>query len=1084
MLWILTGTDRVSLSISVFEQINRNTARGFEGQVLIVPEQFSHETERNLCQNCGDTISRYAEVLSFSRLSDRVAAYYGGIAQDYLDKGGQLLTMAYAAEQVSSRIKLYASVLRKPEYLCDLLRMIEEFRSYCLEPSDLFRASKKMEGRFSQKLEELALLYEAYLAACMNGKADPSDRLIRLRNTLAESDWAAGRIVYLDGFSDFTGAELDVLERLICQAKDVYVTVAVSGALSDISESSNHTVRELQRIAERFQVEIKWICNSGSMERDPAVQRVLTSLFQHTSVSAEQSDSIQLRSFRSIDQECRLVVQTIKSLLQQGERCRDISIACTDPASYLLPLRSAMGAAKLPVYFSGENDLIDSPVIHAVTAAVDAACGSMDYDDFTVYLKSWLPELDPDTCDRLDNYAFQWSISGKQWEAEWTLHPRGFGELWNETDWEDLRQLNLAKEQAFGNLFVLRRAIFRAKTVEEMVFALYEYFEAVRLRGRLEEQTNRLLAQGQMQKAQEISQIYEVLCQSLEQLWLISGQSVKTPEDFSNLYRLLLTQYKIGTIPAGLDQIHVSDLPDLRHRVTKHLFVLGCSDGLLPAYRTSEGILTDLERLKLLQNGITIAPSRADQMDLELERISAALYSAQKSLWLSYVGDQPAWLFRRACAMYPDSFRFCSEDVFLDVPSLAAWRIRNRDTRVLDIPDLGTIEENLRSLRAYSFSRLAPDTVRGLYGKDIYLSASRIDKYASCRFAFFLAYGMKAKPRKRAQMDPSIFGTFVHAVLENVVQRVMDAEGFRQIPQEKLLQIAMEEINDYVELHFPEQAERSAYLFGRSKTEILDIVMDLGEELRNSLFQPVCCELEFSSEGLLPSVEIQGEQASCRISGFVDRVDLYEDESKTYVRVVDYKTGKKDFDYTDILNGVGLQMLIYLFALRQYGGALFRKSSLEPAGVLYVPARKEYTLTMPFPDDLTVAHEHQEERRRKGLIRSDPQILAAMEANPETPVYMPYEMGRNGLKGNLADHRQMILLERHVLRTLANMADQIAGGDVTPNPMIRGQYGSCRYCDYVAVCHKDFAEHQERTLAATSAEKFWDKLEQEEAKHG
>ena len=138
--------------------------------------------------------------------------------------------------------------------------------------------------------------------------------------------------------------------------------------------------------------------------------------------------------------------QAVKTMLQQGERCRNISIACTDPSAYLLPLRSAMQAAGIPVYFAGENNLIDSPVIHAVTSAVDAACGTMDYEELVVYLKSWLPELEPEACDCLDNYAFRWGISGKQWETEWTLHPRGFGELWTESDLEDIRTINMQKE--------------------------------------------------------------------------------------------------------------------------------------------------------------------------------------------------------------------------------------------------------------------------------------------------------------------------------------------------------------------------------------------------------------------------------------------------------------------------------------------------------------------------------------------------------------------------------------------------------------------------------------------------------------
>ena len=225
MLTILTGRDRTVLTQAVFSKIKEQADMGVSGQVLIVPEQFSHEAERRLCEIGGDTISRFAEVLSLSRLSDRLSAVYGGAARGYLDKGGQLLTMALAAEQVSSRIKLFAAVLRKPEFLSDLVKMVGEFQSYCLQPEMLLETAKNMEGQFSQKLEELGLLYEAYLAVCANTAADPSDKLNRLTAMLADHDWMDGRVVYIDGFSDFTGAELAVLELLLLGCGQVYLTL-------------------------------------------------------------------------------------------------------------------------------------------------------------------------------------------------------------------------------------------------------------------------------------------------------------------------------------------------------------------------------------------------------------------------------------------------------------------------------------------------------------------------------------------------------------------------------------------------------------------------------------------------------------------------------------------------------------------------------------------------------------------------------------------------------------------------------------------------------------------------------------------
>ena len=225
MLRIWTGADRTILTNAIFAKIDESAKSGVTDQILIVPEQFSHEAERKLCLTCGNAISRFAEVLSLSRLSDRLAAAYGGAARKYLDKGGRLLAMALAAEQVSSRIKLFSSVLRKPEFLSELVAMVDEFQSYCLRPEALLDAASAVEGQFAQKLEELGLLFEAYLAVCANIESDPADKLARLAELLSEYEWVNGRIVYIDGFSDFTGAELEVLRLLIMGCKDVYLTL-------------------------------------------------------------------------------------------------------------------------------------------------------------------------------------------------------------------------------------------------------------------------------------------------------------------------------------------------------------------------------------------------------------------------------------------------------------------------------------------------------------------------------------------------------------------------------------------------------------------------------------------------------------------------------------------------------------------------------------------------------------------------------------------------------------------------------------------------------------------------------------------
>ena len=1083
MLTLVTGADRISLSETALQHIKKNAYKNGGKWILVVPEQFSFEAERTLCEIGGDAITRYAEVLSFSRLSDRVAATVGGAASTYLDKGGQLMTMALAAEQVVSRIKLYAAVLRKPEFLQDMIRMINELKSCCMEPRDLLAAADKAQGQLAQKLHELGLLYEAYLAVCSNGKADPADKLLRLMQSIAECSWLQTTNIYFDGFFDYTGVELNIIEELMKVSPEVRINIPTGENGSVMHAAAQRTALQLQKIARQNMVEIAEDRVQVESHKQEEIRKLLSHMFSYTDSLPVESKCIKLMVCASVEEECRAAAHEVKTLLSQGARCRDISVACTDMQRYEIPLRNAFLRADLPVYYAGERGLLSKPVVTAVVNSLFAAVGAMDYEDVSLYLKSGFVDLEPEHCDRLDNYAYIWNISGSKWETDWTFHPRGFAEVMTAEDEALLAQLNEDRKRAIAPLVQMRRRLQRAGNTADMVLALYGFMEDVSLQQRLQERAENCAERGDGQAAQELVQIYEIMVTSLEQMWLTLGQSVRTPDDFARLYFSVLTQYQVATIPAGLDQIHVSDLPDLRNRKVKHLLVLGASDGSFPSYKTTEGLLTEEDRLYLQEKGLTIAPGRADQMDLELSKIYFALFSAQDSVCFSYSGDQPAWLFRRAAMRYPDAL-VQPQEIVLNADELAAWRLRWNDTSACDLQEVTRRQAELDKLRDYTFTPLQEETVYGLYGMPISLSPSKIDKFASCQFAFFLNYGLKAKRRKQAKLDQPAFGTFVHAVLENTILRVNDKGGMECVSKEEILDIATEEIKRYADELFPEQAKRESYLFNRSRQEVLDIVLDLWEELRVSAFQPAFCELKFMDGEMLPAVQISGKKAQCSVIGMVDRVDFFRDKERTYARVVDYKTGVKDFDYTDILNGAGLQMLIYLFALQTAGKQINHGEPLYPAGVLYLPAKREYPLTEPMPEDETVNMKHREGKRRKGLILSEEHVLAAMEEDPQDPKYMPYKNGRNGLKGDLATQQQMKMLERHVMRSIAQTADQISTGEITPNPVVRGQYGACKYCDYKTVCHRDLGTQEERLLANTSAEKFWQKLEQEEKEHG
>ena len=333
-------------------------------------------------------------------------------------------------------------------------------------------------------------------------------------------------------------------------------------------------------------------------------------------------------------------------------------------------------------------------------------------------------------------------------------------------------------------------------------------------------------------------------------------------------------------------------------------------------------------------------------------------------------------------------------------------------------------------------------------------------------------------------MDPAEFGTYVHAVLENTARTIKGMGGFQKVSLEDTLAIAEKFSDEYAAEHFAQlDSERITYLFKRNTQELGMVVRELWEELQESQFQPQDFEVNFGSEEGLPPIAFRGREMSAVLRGFVDRVDTWANGKTTYYRIVDYKTGRKDFDYCDVFNGVGLQMLLYLFALQESGSTVVGDHSI-PAGVQYFPARAPYVSA----DGRLTGEDADKERgkdwKRKGLLLKDEQVLQAMEPS-ENPKRLCYTTRKDGnLVGDLADREQLKMLKAYVFKILGKMVDEIASGKVEANPYTRGtSHSACDYCPYGAVCHKDHVEGR-RNYKTMKPERFWDEIGKELGTNG
>lgn len=1092
MLHLLLSTDWTACRDEILARISRDVQEEKGGRILMVPELISHETERRLCAAAGDTASRFAEVLSFTRLGRRVSENMEEPAAECLDGGGRLVAMAAAARSVPQELRAFGSVATNPEFLAQIIDAVDEFKRCCISAGDLMTAAEKTEGRLSEKLKELSLLTAAYDAICQNGRRDPREQETVLLEQMADGDFAENHVFYIDGFPDFTRQHMQILEHLIRFSPQVTISIncpadrILTGDMSGDDfvglafEKAHATAMEILRIARTAGV----ACRVEALAPNPTpLEPVRQKLFQG-SLEGVALEEVKVLRADGVYDECVAAAERIMELVRGGCRFRDIVLVCGDVAGYKPQMEMVFARYGIPLYLSGTEDILDKSVVVTVLAALDAALGGFDRGDTLRYLRSILSPLDPDTCDLVENYACTWAIRGNRWTQAWTNHPRGLQDEWQDRDTALLERLNEARRQAVEPLDDLRRGFAEARNLGDQVRAIYDFLVRIRLSDRLDRLAQELDEAGDNRGAQILNQLWEILLGAMEQLYDVLGKTVWDSDSFIRLFRLLLSQYDVGTIPPVLDSVQAGQASAMRCHQQKHLILLGGQEGNLPGYTGSTGLLTDQERDQLRRMDLPLTGGSLEGIQAEFAEIYGVFCGAEETVTVCYSGGQPSFVTRRLTAMAggeerPETRLAAAQADAKEAGAYLAARSARDAAQRLGIAE--AFDEICRR-RGYTLGTVAREHIEGLYGRILKLSASQVDTQAECRLRYFLQYGLRARERKEAAIDPAEFGTYVHDVLEKTVAQIMELGGFQNVTLEQTQQMAAAHSDAYAEKRFSVlSTERLDYLFRRNRRELEVIVEELWRELSVSGFQPAGVEVKFGEGGLYPEIGLPGRSMKAYLRGFVDRVDTWKWRDQDYYRVVDYKTGKKDFDYCDILSGVGLQMLLYLFALEK-GGSLVGDRP-QAAGVQYFSARAPYVSIDGREDEDKLQKERKKNRRHKGLLLREQHVLEAMEPRPKPegrwdPQWLccKVDSGEN-LVGDLANRQQLRLLEEFVMEKLGSIVDEIASGDVTPNPYTRGSsHNACSFCPFGAVCH-DAEVPGRRNREAVSAERFWDEIE-------
>ena len=1001
MIKIIYGRAGAGKTARIYEEIRRLTEKKKGGTVLIVPEQYSHECERELCSICGDSLSLFAEVLSFTGLARKISSELGGMNASYLDKGGRLLCMALAAKNTGGKLKSFKTAAYSPRTQNALLAAVDFLKAGCITTEKLLDASESCGGELGEKLRDLCLVSEAYDAVVSKGRADPGDALLELAEKLSRSSLGPENEFFADGFTDFTGAELQVLEALV--KKGVNLTVCLTAdSLREgdpVFTLSRLAAARLEEMAAEAKTEFETVFAEGGGNG------FADRLFFRDSEGGKPGGAAEIYRAGSPAGECELAAAKCLELVRTtGCRWRDIAVACRGFEDYAPLLEASFERAGIPLFTTEREPISSKPLPAMITYAYDIVQGGWNSEDIAALLGTGLAPLSFEETVKLTKKLASERIRGEE-KPLWLLR--------------------------------FEKDTKAARTAAEQAEALAELLKNMKL--------EKTLA-SKAEENPEYLQLWEIVISALEQIYSVLGDAPMNTEEFAALFNLVISKYDVGLIPVGLDRVSAGDFGKMRRRNLKHLIIIGASEDRLPRISGEEGIFTEDEKETLAALGFSGAGSGEGELWREFMLIYNCVSLPKERLIISCSGE-PSFVFERAKKL------FSLEEKSFEQESLNRARLK-----LLEKEKPGSrqeLEERGKSARG----RLSELGVENLYRQNMRISASKADSYFSCKFAYFCRYGLGAKEWEKEEFTAQEFGTFTHDILQHVAEEAEKRGGFRNMDNDRVEKTARERMERYVEEKLEglkNKTDRYIWLFRRLEEDVVLIAIDTAEELRKSLFVPEEFEFDFSKPENCPPIALGEGEAAFTLSGIADRIDSYEKDGLKYYRVVDYKTGKKDFSFRDVYYGLGMQMLLYLYGLQ------LRDENARGAGVMYVPARNEFAKMDSPPESREEAEEQRhKELKRSGMMLADGEIAEAWEQGEEK-LYSPSA-------GNSVNSEELELVYAHVKKKLSQMAEEIKQGRIDADPYVKGSADTaCRFCPYLSICRFRDGENGESFRALES----------------
>lgn len=1081
---------------------------GCEDLLLVVPEQFSFTAERSMLELLGPVdCNRVEVVMSFSHIAETVRKEYGSEKLSEIGNAEKILLMSMAINQVSEKIEFFSRRVKSKGFVNEMISLCDEFKQNALSPESALEFCTNLESSsLKKKLSEVSLILESYDALMKNRFSDPFDTLTRLYETLGEYKFFENKTIVIDGFYSFSRQELKIIERMISQAKDVFVTVCTDKIFASFDEDYDvfsyprKTAKQVIDIAKRYNKEVKAI---EAQNKDKKVSEEIKFLEKNIfraekEINENETKDIEIISAKNIESECKFVALTVKKLLREGKvRSRDIAIVSRDGGEYDTEIKDALKKYSVEVFSDKLQPVKIQPLCTYILGALEIAAFGLNTERVMKCLKTGLTDLDTSEISMLENYALMWGNSA-QFSRQWTENPRGFGEEFLEKDEEELENLNRLREIAVKPLLKFKEAISDRASGKKAAEEIYKLLQNAHADENLKKIAINLEEMSEQELALEQERIWEIVISVLDSFAEVVADDVKPVLAIYDLFNSIISNEEIGKIPQGLDEVLVGNAERTRVASPKIVFVVGANDGIFPRTPNPGGVFSDRERNILLEGGLHLNVPLLDRI-LEERFISYhTLCAAAEKFYVSYCTQSlsgeifPSEIVSEIRTVFPnckftdaektDIYDFVHSDVTAFEAVAETWKSDDEKTNALKkyFSEKDEYAQRIEALSKYLSNENAQikdkEKAEKLFGKVMHLSASRIETFYKCPFEYFCKFGLRAKTEEKAEISPRQRGTVVHYCLEKLIKDygIEQLKAMEKTELEKIISEILCEYEDFAMGGKENKSSRFSFLYARFEKTVYELITQIIEEFSVSDFDPCGFELKIDFDGEIPPYEIPLVDGKVYVRGLVDRVDMMEKHGQKYVRVVDYKTGSKEFKLFEVLEGINMQMLIYLFAIEANGKDVYE--NCVPAGILYKPAKVAQIRAERYAAEEEIEKKRKKESRYSGLVLAHEDVIYGMDREVTSQIIdVKVKEDKDNkivFTGSVATMAQLGRLKQKVDEIIARMGNELHSGNIDILPLEHGTESACTFCDYSDVCLRRDTEKRREPVVMKNDEIF------------